>query len=217
MRTLLVFHICFGTIGLLAGVVPSVLPKGTALHVRVGWVYSVSMSLMALSALVLTEFRMTAFLTPIALLTLTNVWVGHSILHARTSKAWGAFAKTTALLSVLPLPYFLYAALPGLTRGQLPSILWMVAITLLLLGGLATWSYLRGAPNSKVRLRIHAGQMLGSYMGAWIAFLINAVSTDPLVLLPPVVIGSGLIIYWSNAIKKGWRMPRLLLHQQPRH
>ncbi len=214
MSTLLLFHIACGTTGLLTGVVPTVLPKGTKLHTRVGWVYSVSMSLMAVTALMLTNFDLEAFLTPIAVLSLNQVFIGHAVLNSKGSKTWAAFAKTTAVLSIVPLPYLLYLAWPGVLLGELTAIIWLVTIVLLLLLSVQYLRYDFGGPNPKLRLGIHATRMIGSYMAAWIAFLINAMSTDPLVMVPPVLIGSALIIYWSRQTRKGWRMKRSVRDRQ---
>ncbi|MFK8055258.1 MAG: hypothetical protein AB8F78_03975 [Saprospiraceae bacterium] len=202
MSLLLQFHIALGAAGLLAGLGPLLLTKGTKLHTRLGFVFTAAMLLTGVTALFLTEANPANLLTPLAILMLNQCIVGHAALYAKMRPFASLLSKVTLLATVVFLGYSLYVVWPLLAQGQMVGI-----VTVVIAGGLVPLSiqdarHLFGQFSRKLSIRIHASRMVGTYIGASVAFLVNAVSSGWGSVAIPSMIGVGLIIYWSARISK---------------
>jgi len=218
MSFLLQTHIVLGAIGLLSGLAPLVLTKGTKLHTALGGLFSFAMLLTGVSALFLTGANPRSLLTPLAILSLNQVVIGHTALYVKAKPMIAFVAQLAMIATVFFMGFAVYQTWPLLAQGHIVGI-----VTMAVAGGLIPLSiqdarHLFGNFSRKLSVRIHASRMIGAYLSATIAFLVNAISADWLSVLIPTLIGVGLIVYWSMRISKrgldGMETGNLSLHSK---
>ncbi len=99
IRWTFLFHAIAGSLALALLMVPLLSKKGGTLHVRTGWIYTVLMVMVGVTALVITPWRMNSdphrnpetqsfaiFLAFIAVLALSSLWFGLIALKHKTRK-----------------------------------------------------------------------------------------------------------------------------------
>ena len=114
MESFLIYaHIFTGGTALLTGLILMFRPKGTRTHIRLGWVYAVSMFVICLSALTIISFyRFSFFLMVVGVLTFYSTFVGIRVTRRKkvgTEKwyDWGA-ALVTCLFAFGLFGYAIY-------------------------------------------------------------------------------------------------------------
>lgn len=114
MEPILIFsHIFAGSTALLTGLILMLRPKGTKTHIRLGWVYSISMFTICLSALTIISFyRFSFFLMVVGVLTFYSTFVGVRVTRRKEVGTeqwydWGA-AIITCLFALGLFGYAIY-------------------------------------------------------------------------------------------------------------
>jgi len=154
------------------------------------------------TALILTNADPRNLLTPLAILTLNQVLIGHTALYAKMNKFASIISKLTLVATVVFFAYSMSVVWPLLAQGNIVGI-----VTMVVAGGLIPLSiqdarHLFGNNSRKLSVRIHASRMIGTYLAATIAFLVNAVTTGWISIVIPSFVGIGLIVYWATRISK---------------
>ncbi len=202
MSPLLKIHIVLGATGLVSGLAPLLLTKGTKLHTRLGGLFSIAMLLTGTSALVLTKGAPSNLLTPLAALTLNQVIIGHTALYAKSKTTAKLVAQFTLFLTVAFFAYSIYVVWPLVVQRKLVGIITLVIASGLIPLIMQDARHLFGNFSRKLSIRIHASRMIGTYLAATIALLVNVVSTAWWSIAIPSGVGIALIIYWSARISK---------------
>jgi hypothetical protein len=168
-------HIAAGTLALASFWLPWVLPKGSRPHRGVGWVYTLAMALVSLTALATSLARClderadndldAQFLGLIAVLALANAWFGIRTLRASTGP--GFWDRGMATLLVM-------AGAGALLRGVwLGHALWIVFGGGASFGGATQLRYLRRpARRHSERVLQHIGGMGTTCIATVTAFLV---------------------------------------------
>lgn len=202
MSLLLKLHVALGAIGLVSGLAPLLLTKGTKLHTKLGGLFSLTMLLTGVSALVLTEANPLNILTPLAALSLNQVIIGHTSLYAKMKPMARGVAQIVLCLTLAFFAYSVFVVWPLMIQGELVGILTVAIASGLIPLSIQDARHLFGNFSRKLSIRIHASRMTGTYLAATIAFLVNVVSSSWITVLIPSMLGVGVIIYWSARISK---------------
>ena len=215
-KVLLIAHVAAGSAALLSMFVPMFTKKGGRAHRRGGWVFVAGMTVVSVTALVLSAARFlfdsrpqaqagAVFLFYVAILTGAGVSAGMRALRAKRrtgphTHPWdiglAALLAASGLAMagygiVMRMPLFMAFSLLGILNGT---------------GQLRYW--LRSQTSPMHWWYEHMSSMLGSCIAAVTAFLVNNAgnlglpSTSLIVWLTPTVIGVPTIVIWTRSYRR---------------
>jgi uncharacterized membrane protein len=214
-----IIHIVAGFTALFIFWIPIVTKKGGKIHIRTGWVYTVAMSIVAISALFMGVWRIfvdpaadderkafSLFLIFIAILSAASAWYGIRVL--RTKKRTSAHRNMLDLLfSVLLFAGGIVISIYGFAV-RMPLIAWFPFVGIFL--GFTQLRYWLRPPQTKMSWFFeHMTSMMGCCIATITAFtvfgaprLLHLESTSPLIwFLPTIVmvpIISGYVYYYQK-------------------
>jgi len=225
MNTLLTIHVAGGTAALLSMVAPLLSPKGGGLHRITGWIFVAGMTVVCVTALLMSGIRFFTDPTPdgrefsmllfyVAILTGAGMWAGLRVLRAKTRTTRGP-AIDIGMAALLTLSGAL-TAIYGITTAR-PLFIAFSSIGVLNGGGqLAYW--LRRPTVHMHWWLSHMGNMLGACIAATTAFAIAGgrrigLPGDSLVTwLGPTLVGLPVIAIWTYYYQRRFsrgRRPRI--------
>ena len=216
LKMILYLHIAGGSAALLSMFIPLVAPKGGRTHRRSGWVFVAGMTIVSLTALVLSAARyvydprpdakaFALFLFYIAILTGNAVSVGVRVL--RTKNRTGAHTHpwdigVSALLTLTSIAMAVY----GIAASRL---LFAVFSMIGLVTGIQGLYYWLRKPTEKMHWWFrHMSAMLGACIAATTAFLVvNAPfaglsRVSMIVWFTPSIIGTAATAIWTAYYKR---------------
>jgi uncharacterized membrane protein len=214
MKSLLALHIAAGSIALASMLVPMIAVKGGKTHRRAGWVFVASMSIVSVTALLMSgarvlfdprpEARMFGyFLLVVALLTGTAVSSGVRVLRFKNRTSARVHWWDTGLPLVLAAASLVLGA-SGITRGQTLFIAFALLGLLNAAGSLRYW--LRPPASPMHWWFEHMNGMLTGCVAATTAFLViggSRLGIWPLAAwLTPAVIGAPGIALWTRYYRR---------------
>jgi uncharacterized membrane protein len=228
VRILLALHIAGGSAALLSMMIPMVAKKGGTLHRRAGWVFVTGMTIVSITALILSAARFLTdqteqgrsagiFLFYVAILTGAGVSTGIRVLRAkrRTSahRGWWDIGVSSVLAgsgvamavygAIAGQPLFVAFAVIGIVNGGNQLAYWLRAPTRPM-----HWWF------------AHMANMLGSCIAATTAFLVinggrlGFETLSLVVWLAPAAVGTPAIVIWTAYYRRkfaGGTQPRLIL------
>lgn len=179
MHSFLIFlHIFAGVSALLVGLILMFRPKGTKSHIRLGWVYAISMFIICSSSLILISFyRFSFFLMVIAVLTFYTTFVGVRVTRRKKAGTeqwydWGA-AVVTCLFALGLFGYAIHIfSIAGWHWVGLLSI-GFGALTFLNAWRDLVFFYKKKTDHPQWWLHNHINAMGGSYIAAVTAFAVQ--------------------------------------------
>lgn len=211
MRTLLTLHIAAGSVALLSMVIPMVAKKGGTLHRRAGWVFVTGMTIVSMTALILSAARFVTdqtaqgrsagvFLFYVAILTGAGVSTGIRVLRAKgrttAHRGWWDIGVSSVLAgsgvamalygAIARQPLFMAFAVIGIINGGVQLAYWLRAPTRPM-----HWWF------------AHMTNMLGSCIAATTAFLVinggrlGFETFSLAVWLAPAAVGTPAIVIWT--------------------
>jgi hypothetical protein len=217
-KMLLAVHIAGGATALLSMIVPLVSRKGGITHRRAGWVFAGGMTVVSITALLLSAHRFlfeswpgaatsAVFLGYLGILTGGGVSAGIRVLRAKARRAahrhpWDIGMSALVTGGALALGAY------GLSIDE--PLLTGFSIVGILSGGTQLRYWLRPAGHPMHWWFEHMNQMLGSCIAAVTAFLVNNVSRlgipmengSLIVWLGPTVIGVPGMIIWIGYYRR---------------
>ncbi|MCE3226259.1 MAG: hypothetical protein K0S32_810 [Bacteroidetes bacterium] len=209
IKVSLIVHVAAGTSSLITGLLAMILKNNTSRHKKAGIVYFWCMTVVFVTGLYLSVYRNNLFLLCVSLFSYYAVISAFRILKHKQFKGastadWAI--EIIALLSFLGL--IAVAALFYLKGGE-EKYFAAVPLTFGLIGlnGVRQkFKLYRNGPTEKLFwLKFHLGNMIGSYIAAVTAFLVNQyeyIPVNPVFLwLGPTVILVPLIVYESKKVK----------------
>jgi hypothetical protein len=214
MKSLLTMHIVAGSIALASMLVPMVAIKGGRTHRRAGWVFVVSMSIVSVTALLMSAARVLFdprpdartfgyFLLVVALLTGAAVSAGVRVLRFKHRTSAHLHWWDTGLPLVLAAAS-VALGIEGISRRQTLFIAFAVIGFLNAAGNLRDW--LRPPLSPMHWWFEHMNGMLTGCVAATTAFLViggERLGIWPLAAwLTPAVIGAPGIAIWSSYYKR---------------
>lgn len=171
-------HIFAGGTALVTGLILMLRPKGTKTHIRLGWVYSISMFTICLSALAIISFyRFSFFLMVIGVLTFYSTLVGVRVTRRKQigTEKWYDWAASI-ITCLFAFGLFGYAFHVFNIAG------WhWVGFLSILFGGLSflngwkdlVFFYKKNADHKQRWLHNHINAMGSSYIAAVTAFVVQ--------------------------------------------
>lgn len=212
---LLGFHILAGSTALLSLAVPFLSRWGGRVHRRSGWVFSVSMAGVALSAWLLCALRLldgapendrdALFLAHVGLLSATSVWCGLRAARLKRHKERRTWLDLVWPGALVLASFFLGAS--GVRNGD---ALWMVFSVIGVLSGYAPLKYfLSPASPEREWMVQHLSSMGGGAIAAVTAFFvvnIEALGLSEYALvfwIAPGVLGSVLLGRLTARVRQG--------------
>ena len=190
---LLVTHIVSGLIGLLSGLVILILKKGDSRHKTLGKVFLYAMMLSAIVGLVLSHLRSSIFFFVIGVFTIYLVGTGSRYIYLKLKGNDTASPKLLDwLLTILMLLsglFMVFIGIKNIIGGNNGGIILTIFGGIGLSGVWQDLRYYRGLEKSKMFwLKVHISRMVGGFIAASTAFLVNNMS-----YLPDVIPGT---LYW---------------------
>jgi len=216
LTSLLYLHIVGGTAALFSMLIPLLTRKGGPAHRRAGWVFVGGMTVVSITAFLLSGVRALtdpspqgrragAFLFFVAILTATGVSAGIRVLRVKTRTAPHRHPWDVGLAGLLTLSS-LAAAAYGVTTGQ--QLFTAFSVIGLFSGG-SQLAYWMKAPTHPMHWWFeHMSSMLGSCIAATTAFLVvnaNRLGLDTfsvLVWLTPTIVGVPTIVLWTGYYRR---------------
>ncbi|OUS02731.1 hypothetical protein A9Q86_02660 [Flavobacteriales bacterium 33_180_T64] len=204
--TILIYiHVCFGGLGLITGVGSIIVKKGSALHKKMGKLFSIGMLTSSLISLPISWMpnHKNLFLFLIGIFTIYLVLAGYRALLFKTkvkANLKDQFISGSMLLaSLIMIALGLYGAFNGLWSS---SILYLVCGSFGLLLTIQDFKfYNTPKPSKNAWLIIHLGKMNGALIASITAFLVAGLGLVHIITwILPSVLGTFYIIYWKIKI-----------------
>lgn len=210
MKGLLLVHVIVAIVALLSGALAIVLKGNTPRHKPVGRIYFWSMTLVFITATIISVAKNLQFLFLIGIFTYYATLVAYRALKLKNlhlgqkPKPIDWIIEGIAGLTFLGMVLFAILVYYQSGNGQ--------AIIPLVFGLMGMWGvyrnlsvFIKGPSQSLYWLRKHIGHMCGSYIGAITAFTVNQsahIPLNPIVLwLGPTLIITPIIIWELKKIK----------------
>lgn len=211
-QSLLIIHILAGFSALLIGAMAIVSRKGSKNHLKSGKLYVISMFVVGISAIAMTQLKSNPFLFTVGIFTLYLTYVGQrSIFYFRLKEVY-----PTGWKDIVPAVIALVISI-GMVGQPIYQMIVSQTISVSVMavfGGILMGFAFRDLrmlvknpsfqPNDKTWLIKHIGMISGAYIATLTAFLVTNVSFSPgwILWLTPTLIGSILIARAS----KEWRI-----------
>jgi uncharacterized membrane protein len=202
-KILLWLHIAAGTIGLCSGTLVMLLPKGNALHRKIGKIFFFGMVAAGFFSLLLALWHSNRFLFIIGVFTLYMTISGKQYIRFRDGNAQPNSSNwfLTAMMLLFGIA-FLFLGVQLLARDSFGWVyLSFGAISINFV--LQDWANFRGKNASKpFGLLSHLQRMTGAYIASLTAFLVVNVRFLPalVVWLLPTIVITPLIFIWSKKV-----------------
>jgi uncharacterized membrane protein len=221
LKTILYLHIAGGTAALLSMVIPLVTVKGGRTHRRSGWVFVSGMTVVSITALLLSGARyffdprpeakaFALFLFYIAILTGNAVSVGVRVLRTKNRTDAHTHPWDIGLASLLTLTSIAMAV-----YGIATSTILFTAFSIIgLVSGLQGLYYWLRKPTSRMHWWFrHMTAMLGACIAATTAFLVvnaplaGVTRGSFIVWLTPSVVGTIATSVWTQYYRRRFASP----------
>ena len=204
IKILIYIHAFFGGVGLITGIGSIIVKKGSAVHKKMGKLFSIGMLISSLISLVITwmPHHENTFLFLIGLFTIYLVLAGNRALTFKKKKYadWKDKMISGAMLffSVIMLLNGGY----GLFNQTEMSVLFLFFGGFGLLMSIQDFRFYKNSEKPKnTWLRLHIGKMVGALIASFTAFIVAGLGIGNIISWTlPTVIGTLYIIYWKRKL-----------------
>lgn len=204
IKILIYIHAFFGGVGLITGIGSVVVKKGSAVHKKMGTLFSIGMLISSLISLGITcmPHHENSFLFLIGLFTIYLVLAGNRALTFKKKKDadWKDKMISGAMLffSVIMLLNGGY----GLLNQAELSVLFLFFGGFGLFMSIQDFRFYRNSKKPKSAwLRLHVGKMVGALIASFTAFIVAGLGIGNIISWTlPTVIGTLYIIYWKRKL-----------------
>lgn len=211
IKIFLIIHVAAGSLALLTGLAAIVLRKRVKIHRPVGKIYFWSMTVVFVTAVFVSVVKGNVFLFCVAVFTFYSCLTAYRSLrlkklHLDQKPMWFDWA----IEWVFGLIHVLFVVFALMKIGKHPEF-GTIALVFGLIGVNGNWTTIKRLKAKKLIhknywLLAHIGGMLGSYIGAFTAFIVNNgnhIPAPPIVLwLGPTVLLVPFMMYELNIHKK---------------
>lgn len=206
----IIIHVVAGTGALLSGALAILLRKNTPKHKPVGRIYFWCMTVIFITGIFLSVAKELLFFFFIAIFTYYSVLIAYRALRLKNLHTTQKPAPVDWLIQIIAGLVFLAMFSISLVNLSKPGNHGaIIALVFCSMGLLAVYRnskrFLKGPTETNYWLKMHIGNMLGSYIGAITAFLVNQsqhIPVTPLLLwLGPTVIILPIIFMELKKVK----------------
>lgn len=211
IKILIVIHVISGISALLSGALAMVLKSQVSKHRIAGKLYFISMNIIFVSGVILSLYRSSLFFLFISFFVYHSVLTGFRALKLKDMHRGQQPEKIDwmieCFMGISNLSFLLYGIYSYSQGHGVSALIPTVFGALGLRAVIQNIKRFRNAPNDPTHwLQVHIGNMMGSYIGAITAFLVNQSShipIHPVVLwLAPTVIFTPIIVMELRKIRK---------------
>jgi uncharacterized membrane protein len=201
----LIIHIIAGFTALATGAVAIFTKKGGKAHTSAGKIYYWAMTLVAITALILSLYKNIIFLLLIAIFSYYLTFTGYRSLKIKLLKE-GESVKILdwSMLGISSLTGLVMIGISVLQMVNLPQVIGLFG-AIMVIFSINDYLYFskKRAEKQKWLFR-HIGRMCGAYIATFTAFLVVNVESNPdfLAWILPTIIGTPLIAYYIRTYKK---------------
>lgn len=193
LSIILYTHILTGSIALLSGLIPMIAKKGGFLHRKSGLLYFYSMIITILLSLLLSAIRKNGFLGMVGVFSLYQTIEGFLAIRNKSLKL--------NISDWVALPIFAINAVLMLLSFKIVLIVFAFISFSLIFGRIKNLIQLRNGKSLAANsyLRRHIGMILGSYVSALTAFLVNVspFGSSAIIWLLPIGLILPIGVYWT--------------------
>lgn len=206
----IIIHVVAGIGALLSGATAILLRKNTPKHKPIGRIYFWCMTVIFITGIFLSVAKELLFFFFIAIFTYYSVLIAYRALRLKNLHTTQKPALVDWLIQgvagLVFLAMFIWALFNLNKSGKDAAIITLVFCSMGLLGVYRnSWRFIKGPKETNYWLKAHIGNMLGSYIGAITAFLVNQsqhIPVNPLFLwLGPTVIIMPIIFMELKKVK----------------
>ncbi len=219
---LLLMHIINGGLALLTGPIAMFNQNGNRLHRLAGKIFFISMTVVFVSSVYLSIYENIPFLLMIGVFSYHSIAIGYRALYL---KKLGNGQKAVTLdwfISITTTIFNICMLIWGINYYFLQQE--SFGIVAMAFGSIGLWGnyqvikrYISGYQGKNGWLYIHISGMIGGYIAATTAFLVNVVTFQPsfVLWLAPTIVFTPVIIYTTSKfrkkLKKGKRLEELAI------
>lgn len=206
----IIIHVIAGIGALISGALAILLRKNTPKHKPVGRIYFWCMTVIFITGIFLSVAKSLLFFFFIAIFTYYSTLIAYRALHLKnlhtTQKPALVDWLIQGIAGLVFLTMFIWALFHLNKSGKDAAIITLVFCSMGLLGVYRnSRRFIKGPSETNYWLKMHIGNMLGSYIGAITAFLVNQsqhIPVNPLFLwLGPTVIIMPIIFMELKKVK----------------
>lgn len=219
IRWLFLFHAFLGACALAILLIPLISKKGGKVHIRAGWIYTVTMIGVGASALMITPWRIlgdanktpstiasAAFLFFIAIFTLNSLWYGLTVLKFKAR-----ITPEYSLPRILPPILVIFLGILIQAYGSYAGNILLIVFPILgfLTAGVQLKYWIKTPTIKKHWWYAHMDGMFAASIATVTAFLVTALPKvsehwlvhSPLLWIAPGVIGGIILNRWKRSYR----------------
>lgn len=206
----LFIHVLAGTGSLLFGAIAILLKRNTPKHKPIGKIYFWCMTVVFITSMYLSVFRSNLFLFLVGVFTYYAICISYRSLKLKELNITQKPALIDWIIEVIAAAAFVgmigFAIAYYLKHQSMEAVIPLFFGVLGFVGGIKNVRRLKAIPQEKNEwLRVHIGNMCGSYIGAITAFFVNQgeyIPVSPIVLwLGPTILIVPIIIIETKKLK----------------
>jgi len=205
IKIFIYIHAFFGGLGLITGIGSVVVKKGSALHKKMGKLFSVGMLVSSSISLPIACMpnHENVFLFLIGLFTIYLVLAGNRALMFKTRKEADIRDKLISGAMVLSSGIMILIGVYGLFYGMPTSVLFLFFGGFGLSISLRDFKFYRTSNKAKnTWLKLHIGKMVGALIASITAFIVAGLGFANIIAWTmPTVIGTVYIVWWKRKLK----------------
>jgi uncharacterized membrane protein len=197
-------HVVAGIISLVTGLMALLMRKGGIAHEGLGKIYFAAMTIIFFTGTYVSSIQSNYFLLLIGFFSYYLVFTG---LRYNKVKVISNISFIDVLTSIIFIFSFFgmyilafIAVMQGVYSFGIVTLVFALIGSSLMIRDVKFYVLKHPLPHSKVWIREHIGRMVGSYIAASTAFLVNNIHVKPeiLVWLGPTALGIFLIMYFNK-------------------
>jgi len=197
-------HVVAGIISLVIGLLALLMRKGGIAHKGLGRIYFVAMTFIFFSGTYVSSIKSNYFLLLIGFFSYYLVLTGvrYNKVKVISNISFMDIASTIIFIFIFLAMYAMsfIAVLKGVYSLGIVTLVFALIGSSLMTRDVKFYLLKHPLPDNKIWIREHIGRMVGSYIAASTAFLVNNVKFKPeiLVWLGPTALGIFVIMYFNK-------------------
>jgi uncharacterized membrane protein len=207
IKVIIYIHAFFGGLGLFSGLASMYFRKGRSRHRNTGHIFSVSMIISSSLSLIIAVLpnHQNAFLFLIGLFTIYKIIAGNRALTFKNSDKIKAdlFDRIVSTFMLIASLIMMIFGVFKIDRIEEALLYFFFAAFGLFLSINDFRNFKRFKKEKLGWLKSHIGRMVGALIASFTAFIVTGLQLNEVIYwISPTIVGTIIIIYWSNKVEK---------------